>query len=347
MNDTIFEFLLKIVQNHNYLGLAALIGAVSGGVLGVFAAAFIAIWLRWRDAREAMAQHLLSEALRIQALIQAWIIVGKDWENQKLDPSSPLETTSKPSDENDPALYPVEIRSVLDKRIWNAPPGPLAQFYRFLRHRRTWILRAEIKPGISYGKDLAASDKGGRQCIISSRGVEEVCGWIEEVASARSRWLLSPFAFDILQSILPAVAGCDRLEILQFRLSHRARHFLESYRKDHPDLFPDQASSRSIGKLTNYPRSVLLRLILPILFGFVTWLFIKNCYQLASSSSVLFNILGTLLLAFAISCPQGPTRLRWWVYDSMKYGAPPAFSYLNFYLGLLFLIAGTIVGSIK
>jgi hypothetical protein len=54
-----------------------------------------------------------------------------------------------------------------------------------------------------------------------------------------------------------------------------------------------------------------------------------------------------LLLAFAISFPPGPTRLRGWLCDSMNFGVKPSFSYLNCYLGLLALIVGIITGAVK
>src|SRR3970040_1839712 len=81
-------------------------------------------------------------------------------------------------------------------------------------------------------------------------------------------------------------------------------------------------------------RNVLLRLCLPSIAALGVWLGVQYRYQLTSPLAVLLNIEGTLLLAFAISFPDGPNRLRWWLYESMSYGSTPNFSYLNFYLGL-------------
>jgi len=88
-------------------------------------------------------------------------------------------------------------------------------------------------------------------------------------------------------------------------------------------------------------------LFLPSLIALCIWLLIKSRYELMSPTSILLTVEGTLLLAFAISFPQGPNRLRWWLCDSMNYGGTPSFSYLNFYLGLLALIFGIVTGAIK
>jgi hypothetical protein len=89
------------------------------------------------------------------------------------------------------------------------------------------------------------------------------------------------------------------------------------------------------------------RLCLPSVAAFVAWLFVHACYELTSPLSVFLNIEGTFLLAFAISFPQGPKGLKWWLCESMSYGSTPSFSYVNFYLGLAALIAGITVGAIQ
>jgi heme/copper-type cytochrome/quinol oxidase subunit 1 len=92
---------------------------------------------------------------------------------------------------------------------------------------------------------------------------------------------------------------------------------------------------------------ILIRLCLPSIVALAIWLGVQCCYQLVSPLSVLLNIEGTLLLAFAIVFPEGPNRFRWLLYESAKYGSTPSFSYLNFYLGLIAIMAGILIGAIK
>jgi len=94
-------------------------------------------------------------------------------------------------------------------------------------------------------------------------------------------------------------------------------------------------------------KAIIFRLFSPIIIAFVIWTTVQFFYQLSSPISVLLNIIGTMLIAFAISFPSGPTRFKWWLFDSMMYGNTPSFSYLNFYLGLTALIVGITIGGIK
>lgn len=61
---------------------------------------------------------------------------------------------------------------------------------------------------------------------------------------------------------------------------------------------------------------------------------------------LLLNLSGTVLLASAFEPqipPHGKTywdSLKWAVKEFPNYGSPPAFDFLRFYLGLLFVIAG-------
>lgn len=89
------------------------------------------------------------------------------------------------------------------------------------------------------------------------------------------------------------------------------------------------------------------RLCVPSLIALVIWFLVQFRYELSSRLSVFLNIEGTLLLAFAISFPQGSTRLRWWLCESMNYGSTPSFSYVNLYLGLAALIIGITMGAVK
>lgn len=65
---------------------------------------------------------------------------------------------------------------------------------------------------------------------------------------------------------------------------------------------------------------------------------------------LLLNLVGTVLLASAFE-PQIPKNGTggWWdslkfaVKEFPKYGSPPAFDFVRFYIGLLFVLLGTIV----
>ncbi len=68
---------------------------------------------------------------------------------------------------------------------------------------------------------------------------------------------------------------------------------------------------------------------------------------------LLFNLVGTVLLASAFE-PQIPLHgdgglwnsLRWAIREFPKYGSPPAFDFLRFYVGLLLLLLGIIVSTV-
>ncbi len=94
-------------------------------------------------------------------------------------------------------------------------------------------------------------------------------------------------------------------------------------------------------------RNLFVRICLPSVVALGLWLLVQMRFQLTSPVSLFLNIEGTLLLAFAVSFPPGPKRLRWWLYESMAYGSTPTFSYLNFYLGLVALTVGITIGAIK
>jgi len=68
---------------------------------------------------------------------------------------------------------------------------------------------------------------------------------------------------------------------------------------------------------------------------------------------LLLNLVGTVLLASAFE-PQIPLHgdgsswdsLKWAVREFPKYGSPPAFDFLRFYVGLLLLLLGIIVSAL-
>lgn len=207
---------------------AVLAGGVAGGLTGALVTFFV--W--WLSARQEMARHLLSEGLRIQAIREAWVLMGRDWETSELQREEPLRTTDVWNDSAELSLFRTELRAVLDQGIWTAPPQ---KEYAFLRGRRTWVVRAAVTGGSSYRTLAVAAGIVSRPAIVSSRGLEELCGWIEQCASAESGFAsqLSRRGLDMLSPLLVAVAGLDRVGVLQSRLTSRARSFLEAFRKSH------------------------------------------------------------------------------------------------------------------
>ena len=189
---------------------ALLVGAITGGVLG--AAALLVTW--WIDRRARDVRELLHRGLEIQALEEAWILEGRDYEQATVSmrPSLP----QAPPSDGGLWLRRVEIRAVLDQARWNAPDD---NFYDILSGgRRAWIVRDAV----------TQSDRDDRYrphpALMSSRGIEELCGWIEEVAAtmrcnSRGRRVVRP--------LLDAVAGVDRRRIFR-QLTQGATKFLNT-----------------------------------------------------------------------------------------------------------------------
>lgn len=67
---------------------------------------------------------------------------------------------------------------------------------------------------------------------------------------------------------------------------------------------------------------------------------------------LLFNVVGTVLLASAFE-PHIPkmgdggywNSIKWAVKEFPKYGSPPAFDFLRFYVGLLLLLIGIVLST--
>jgi hypothetical protein len=191
---------------------ALLIGAITGGVLG--AVALLVTW--WLDRRARDVRDLLRRGLQIQALSEAWILEGRDYEqaNVSTHPSLP---EAAPCD-GGLWLRRVEVRAVLDQAAWNAPED---NFYDIRSDgRRAWIVRDAVM-----GSDRRARYRP-HPALMSSRAIEELCGWIEEVAAtmrcnSRGRRVLAP--------LLGAVAGLDRRPIFR-QLTEDAVRFLNECR---------------------------------------------------------------------------------------------------------------------
>jgi hypothetical protein len=122
--------------------------------------------------QENIARELLSEALNVMSLKEAWILQGKDSQTAKLTELPPLSET--PSET--PWLMSVEVRAVLDEAQWN--PSTDGQALAFLNGRRAWIVRNEVR-------NLPLAYNGGTKihypALLSSKGAEELSGWIERV----------------------------------------------------------------------------------------------------------------------------------------------------------------------
>jgi hypothetical protein len=61
--------------------------------------------------------------------------------------------------------------------------------------------------------------------------MEELCAWIERVTEEWSKWMLSVHGLELLEPILKAISGQDRIDVFGDRLSIKARRFLEYYRE--------------------------------------------------------------------------------------------------------------------
>ena len=106
---------------------------------------------------------------------------------------------------------------MLDPAQWNAPTE---NFYNILLDgRRAWIVRDTV----------AESDRNApyrpHPALISSRGIEELCGWIEEVAATMR---CNPHGRRVLRLLLGAVTSVDRKAILR-QLTAEAERFLNTY----------------------------------------------------------------------------------------------------------------------
>ena len=96
----------------------------------------------------------------------------------------------------------------------------------------------------------------------------------------------------------------------------------------------------------NWLTPLLLSLVVAISLG------LRFCGPLSNErfSVLLLNLVGTVLLASAFE-PNIPKYGDggWWdslkfaVKEFPKYGSPPAFDFVRFYIGLLFTLLGTIV----
>ena len=112
-------------------------------------------------------------------------------------------------------------------------------YYRFLLSRRTWICRNKVSGKVVYRG--GATYGGDHPALLSSRALEELNGWIERLAVARSWrgwWLLSKRWRKSLLPLLVALVTKDRIELFKTKgLSDDAEKFLERLRKKFPSSF--------------------------------------------------------------------------------------------------------------
>ena len=125
----------------------------------------------------------------------------------------------------------------MDEAEWNAPGGAKEiekQFYCILDERRTWIVRDKV---IEYKKrhNKKTMDDhylSPHPALISSKGLEELCGWINTVAWAHKNNILTDWALKMIKYLLEPVCGKDRIMVFGKRLTDDAIEFLNDYGKE-------------------------------------------------------------------------------------------------------------------
>jgi len=171
----------------SWLGiLSPLVALLAGGLGGaVFS---YRVYLLPKE-RASTTLHLLREAMRLQALEEAWIVDAIDTSGKPAPEVARQAVLSweTPLDENKPTgadgcyLRKVEVRGVLDEPRWRCSEDD--PFYGRLDLRRAWIVR-----------DRLSSDDRGRDprpALLSSVAIEELVAWMEQVGAARKGGLLT------------------------------------------------------------------------------------------------------------------------------------------------------------
>ena len=199
--------------------MEVIISIILGGIGGAFFSALIT----WRMLREDTVRKLISDSLKIQALEEAWILDGPNY--QKLSFSKNPHLTENTADKN--FIRKVELRFILDEAKWNSPKHT---YYGLIGTRRVWIVRDNIEKDLAYvgGKPLDY-----HPAIISSRAKEELGGWIEMVTSAKNGFMLSYNGIKKLNPLLRAISTEDRIDFFEKNntLTKNALKFLKRYNK--------------------------------------------------------------------------------------------------------------------
>src|SRR5262249_55767795 len=144
------------------------------------------------NRQESNARDLLTDAMAVLALREAWILQGAGSQAAKISEQKDLSETEQSS-----SLWPrqVEVRAILDEAEWNSPTE---ESFAFLTGRRAWIVRDRVldrPPAVLGGKTTIHFP-----ALISSRGRSELCAWIERVALAYTSAAISDHG---LQTIRP------------------------------------------------------------------------------------------------------------------------------------------------
>lgn len=199
---------------HN--ALALLFGAIGGGLISAL--------ISWRMLRADTARQLLAEALAIQSEKEAWILEGEEYSKKKLTDNKNLSTIETSSGI---WLRQVEVRAVLDEAQWT----PLSdQEYGFIEGRRAWIVR-NLVSGPPAHTGLVGG--GWHPALASSRALEGLCGWVEQVAVSVNGRLLRKCDLVLLKPLLLPLCTKDRIEVLGTRLSETAKEFLKDCAKEY------------------------------------------------------------------------------------------------------------------
>ena len=194
-----------------------IISGLVGASAGIAATFFI--------KRLETARQLLNEGMAISALEEAWIVEGPEYNNVTLSEERGI---TDRSDLGATWLRKVEVRAVLDEAQWNLTNSQ-SQLYRFIGGRRACIVRDKIIEAETSYRVTQSVDY--RPSLLSSKGIEELCAWIERVTDAWNKWMLSSYGLEMLRPILKAISGEDRVKVFGDRLSSKAVRFLENYRE--------------------------------------------------------------------------------------------------------------------
>jgi hypothetical protein len=173
--------------------------------------------------QENTARQLLTEIIELLSLKEAWLLQGPNSRTAKLTDTTGL---GEHPEEDKLWLMPVEIRAVLDEAEWNAPLD--AQYYGFFNGRRAWIVRNRIldKPPVYPGRTLVHYP-----ALLSSKGWQELSGWIERVRIAHDAQILTDEGLLPMKGYLRAVDKEDRITFLSGAwLSPKTIEFLRAIR---------------------------------------------------------------------------------------------------------------------
>jgi hypothetical protein len=197
-------------------------------ITGIIVAAIIAIYTTQKNIKnnilrdnlqrqEANTRDLLTEILNLMSMKEAWILQGPDGALARLSDMPKLSIEPK---SDGLWLMAVEMRAVLDRGEWNAPSQNF--FYAFLDGRRAWILRDAITGKQAYNGAATVTFPA----LISSKGRQELIGWIERVYLARSNDAITDPGMEALRAFLVPLASPDRVDALRILLSPGAEKFL-------------------------------------------------------------------------------------------------------------------------